>query len=139
MAHNIVWLKPDRLLYIDYLGHQTAATLHACLDEIAEVLDQSANPVIMIINWGNVTEADPKILINARGHRAYDHPKAARALLLGMDSNEKFQNEVSAHSSRDTGSHTRYTNSIDEAMDFVRDFFDSEVEFANARAMLPGN
>jgi hypothetical protein len=119
MAHEIYWLKPDRVLYVSYQGHQTAATLKACLDDMADQLDTVTYPVIILINWLEVVQADSGVLKSNLGHRAYSHPMAARGVLVGFDRQEAFENEVTAVKTRG-GKNTQYYKTLDEALDHLR-------------------
>ena len=60
MAHEIYWMKPQRVLYVSYQGHQTKDMLKACLDDMAEQLDTVTYPVILLINWLEVRYPTPK-------------------------------------------------------------------------------
>ena len=127
MAHEINWMKPDRVLYVNYQGHQTTETITACLDEMATELDKATQPVIVFINWLEVTETDPKALFNVKGHRAYSHPMAARGVLVGMPAQAQFENEVSAVKTRES-KNTQYYNSMDDALAYIHHFLDDEEE-----------
>ena len=107
MAHDIYWLKPDRVLYVRYQGEQTKDTLKACLDDMATALDTVSFPVVVSINWLEVTKADAGVLKSNLGHRAYKHPMAARGVLVGFDRQESFENEVTAVKTRG-GKNTQY-------------------------------
>lgn len=119
MAHEIYWLKPARVLYVSYQGHQTATTLKACLDDMADQLDTVTYPVIILINWLEVTQADPGVLKSNLGHRAYSHPMAARGVLVGFDSQEAFENEVTSVKTRG-GKNTQYYKTLDEALNHLQ-------------------
>ena len=119
MAHDIVWLKPERVLSVNYKGHQTAETIRACLDDIVVELDSVKEPVIVLINWLEVTGTDLKALFSQQGHRAYSHPMAARGVLVGMPSQSKFENEVSAVKTR-KAKNTQYYDTMAEAMDYLK-------------------
>jgi hypothetical protein len=119
MAHEIYWLKPERVLYVSYQGHQTAATLKACLDDMADQLDTVTYPVIILINWLEVTQADPGVLKSNLGHRTYSHPMAARGVLVGFDQQEAFENEVTSVKTRG-GKNTQYYKTLDEALNHLR-------------------
>ena len=95
-THDIHWLKPGRVLYVNYKGHQTSETIKACLDDMAAQLDLVDEPVMVFINWLEVTKSDTRALFKQRGHRAYSHPMAARGVLVGFDQQEAFENEVTA-------------------------------------------
>ena len=120
MAHDIEWLKPERVLYVNYKGYQTVETIKACLDDMATELDKAQEPVIVLINWLEVTGTDLKALFSQQGHRAYSHPMAARGVLVGMPSQSKFENEVTAVKTRNA-KNTQYYDTIDEAMDYLKD------------------
>jgi hypothetical protein len=119
MTHEIYWMKPDRVLYVSYQGHQTAETLKACLDDMADQLDSVTYPIIVLINWLEVTHADTGVLKSNLGHRAYSHPMAARGVLVGFDSQQAFENEVTSVKTRG-GKNTQYYKTMDEAMDYLR-------------------
>lgn len=123
MAHEIYWLKPDRVLYVSYQGHQTPATLKACLDDMANALDQVEHPVVVLINWLEVTSAEHNVIRSQLGHRAYSHPMAARGVLVGFDTAERFQNEVSAVKTRGS-KNTQYYNTMKEALDYLQIMFE---------------
>lgn len=123
MTHEIRWLKPDRVLYVSYQGHQTPETLKACLDDMAAQLDIAAQPVAVLINWLEVTQADPGVLKSNHGHRAYSHPKAARGVLVGFNPLEAMENEVSSIKTRGD-KNTQYYKTIDEAMDYLKDMLE---------------
>ena len=120
MAHEIYWMKPERVLYVSYQGHQTPETLQATLDDMADHLDTVPHPVVVLINWLEVTEADPGVLKSNTGHRAYSHPMAARGVLVGFDPNEAFQNEVTAVKTRGS-KNTQYYATLEEALDYLKD------------------
>ena len=119
MAHEIYWLKPERVLYVSYQGHQTSDTLKACLDDMADQLDTVTYPVIVLINWLEVIQADSGVLKSNAGHRAYSHPMAARGVLVGFDRQEAFENEVTAVKTRG-GKNTQYYKTLQEALDHLR-------------------
>lgn len=119
MAHEIYWLKQDRVLYVNYQGYQTPDMLRECLDEQANFMDTAAQPVVVLINWLEVSESAPGTLTSQNGHRAYSHPMAARAVLVGFDRQATFENEVTAVNTRKM-SHTRYFATMEEAMDYLR-------------------
>lgn len=123
MAHEIYWLKSDRVLYVSYQGHQTPATLKACLDDMANALDQVEHPVVVLINWLEVTSAEHNVIRSQLGHRAYSHPMAARGVLVGFDTAERFQNEVSAVKTRGS-KNTQYYNTMKEALDYLQIMFE---------------
>jgi hypothetical protein len=118
MAHNVHWLKENRVLYVNYKDHQTVETLTACLDEMATHLDQAGRPVIVLINWQEVTGMDFKALLTVRGHRAFSHPMAARGILVGMDGRTQMENEISSVSTRQS-KNTQYFTNMDEAMSYL--------------------
>ncbi len=62
MAHEVKWLKPGRLLYVSYQGHQTPEALKACLNDMADQLDTVTYPVMILINWLEVTDSEPRVL-----------------------------------------------------------------------------
>ena len=121
MVHEISWMKPGRVLYANYQGHQTKETITACLDDMVAELDKVDEPVMVLINWTEVTETDPKALFQVRGHRAYSHPMAARGVLVGMPKQAKFENEVTAVRTRES-KNTQYYDTMDEALHYLRFF-----------------
>jgi hypothetical protein len=123
--HDIHWLKAGRVLYVNYKGHQTSDTIGVCLDDMAAQLDQVDRPVVVLINWLEVTESDTGALLKQRGHRAYSHPMAARGVLVGFDPQEAFENEVTALKTRQ-GKNTQYFRTIEEAMDYIRPMMEME-------------
>ncbi len=125
MAHEINWPKPNRLLYVSYQGHQTVETVTHCLDDMAAELDQVDYPVIVLINWLEVTEMEPKALLSTRGHRAFSHPMAARGVLVGMPTQAAFENEVSVTTTRQS-KNTQYYATVEEAMDYLKDYLAEE-------------
>jgi hypothetical protein len=106
-------------LYVSYQGHQTPETLKACLDDMAAQLDTVTFPVMILINWLEVTESEPKVLQSQHGHRAYSHPMAARGILVGFSSVEKYFNQTTAASTRGY-SNTQYFDTIEQAMDYLQ-------------------
>src|ERR1041385_2315170 len=118
MTHEVKWLKPDRLLYVSYQGHQTPETLKACLDDMAAQLDTVKYPIMILINWLEVTEAEPKVLQSQPGHRAYSHPMAARGVLVGFDNVEKYFNQTAVATTRGY-SNTQYFDTMEAAMEFL--------------------
>lgn len=120
MAHDIYWLKPDALLYVNYKGYQTIETLTACLDEMAAQFDTVKHPVVVLINWNEVTGTDFGALLKVNGHRAYSHPMAARGVLVGFPKQERFENEVTAVRTRGD-KNTQYFDTMPEAMDYLKD------------------
>ena len=119
MAHEIYWLKPDRVLYVSYQGHQTKDTLKACLDDMASQLDTVTFPVVIVINWLEVVHADSGVLKSNLGHRAYSHPMAARGVLVGFDRQESFENEVTTVKTRGA-KNTEYFKTLQEALSHLR-------------------
>jgi hypothetical protein len=125
MVHEVYWMKPNRVLYANYQGHQTTETITACLDDMAAALDQAEQQVVVLINWLEVTETETKALFNVRGHRAYSHPMAARGVLVGMPGQAKFENEVTAVRTRDS-KNTQYYNTMEEALAYLKHFLSDE-------------
>lgn len=121
MAHEVYWMKADRVLYVSYQGYQTTETITATLDEMAAQLDNATVPVIVLINWLEVTGSELKALFNVRGHRAYSHPMAARGVLVGMPKQERFENEVTALQTRES-KNTQYYDTMEQAMDYIQNF-----------------
>ena len=119
MAHETRWLKPDRVLYVSYQGHQTPDTLKACLDDMAAALDTVSHPVVVLINWAEVTKADKDVLRSQPGHRAYSHPMAARGVLVGFNPLEVMMNETTAVNTRGS-KNTQYFQTMDEAMEYLQ-------------------
>ena len=119
MTHEMYWLKPERVLYVSYQGHQTPTTLKDCLDDMAAQLDTVNYPVMILINWLEVTEADSGVLKSNLGHRAYSHPMAARGVLVGFNAQESFENEVTAVKTRGD-KNTQYYKTMQEAMDYLQ-------------------
>jgi len=119
MTHEIKWLKPNHLLYVSYQGHQTPDTLKACLDDMADQLDTVSYPIMILINWLEVTEAVPNVLRSQPGHRAYSHPMAARGVLVGFDNVEKYFNQTAVASTRGY-SNTQYFDTMEQAMDYLQ-------------------
>jgi hypothetical protein len=119
MAHEIFWLKEARVLYVSYQGYQSADTLRKCLDEMAKQLDTVVRPVVILINWLEVTGSEPHVLKSSPGHRAYSHPMAARGVLVGFDKSEIFENEVTAVKTRGS-KNTQYYSTIAEALDYLK-------------------
>ena len=118
MAHKVSWLKENRVLMAQYFGHQDEETLKACMDEMVEFFDTCERPVVVLIDWRDVTDCELKALLNMRGHRVYSHPMAARGVLVGMDIMAQFENEISAVKTRD-GKNTQYFDTMDEAMRYL--------------------
>lgn len=125
MAHEIYWLKPDRVLYVGYQGYQTVETITACLDDMAAQFDTVDHPVMVLINWGEVTETEKGALLKVRGHRAYSHPMAARGVLVGFDPQIAFENEVTAVNTRGD-KNTVYFNTLDEAKNYLKNMLEEE-------------
>jgi hypothetical protein len=123
MAHDIYWLKTDRVLYVNYKGHQTPDTLNACLDDMAAELDKMTHPVVVLINWLEVTQADKGTLKSHAGHRAYSHPMAARGVLVGFDRQQAFENEITAVSTR-RSKNTQYYSTMEEAMAYLNNMLE---------------
>ncbi len=119
MAHDIHWLKPDRVLYVSYEGHQTPETLKACLDDMATALDTVDNPVMVLISWLDVTKADKNVLRSQAGHRAYSHPMAARGVLVGFNPLEVMLNESTSLNARKS-KNTQYCQTMNEAMEYLQ-------------------
>ncbi len=124
-THDIHWLKPERVLYVNYKGHQTSSTIQACLDDMALQLDTVSRPIVVLINWLEVTETDYGALFKQRGHRAYSHPMAARGVLVGFDPQEAFENEVTAVNTR-RAKNTQYFRTMEEAMDYLEPMIEME-------------
>ena len=121
MAHDMYWMKADSVLYVNYKGHQTTETITECLDDMVAELDTVSNPVMVVINWLEVTETEPKALFNVKGHRAYSHPMAARGVLVGMPAQAQFENEVTAVRTRES-KNTQYYKTMDEALEYIKYF-----------------
>jgi len=119
VAHEIYWLKPERVLYVSYQGHQTPDTLKACLDDMAVQLDTVSQPVVIIINWLEVTKADPGVLRSNLGHRTYSHPMAARGVLVGFNPLHVMENETTAVNTRGS-KNTQYFATMEQAMEYVK-------------------
>ena len=125
MAHEVSWMKPNRILYANYMGHQTVETITACLDDMVTALDTVDEHVFVLINWLEVTSMESNALLKVTGHRAYSHPMAARGVLVGFDPLAGFQNEVTASNTRGT-SNTIYFKTMDEAIAYLENILDSE-------------
>ncbi len=123
MAHDVYWLKPGRVLYVNYKGHQTPDTLKACLDDMAAEFDTVDHPVVVLINWLEVTSVEKGTLKSQPGHRAYSHPHAARGVLVGFDPTEALQNEITAVSTR-RDKNTIYFATMDEAKAYLKDMLE---------------
>ncbi len=123
MAHDIKWLKSERVLFVNYKGQQTVETVTVALDDMAAELDTVEHPVIVLINWLEVTEMELKTLFKVKGHRAYSHPMAARGVLVGMPKQARFENEVTAVSTRES-KNTQYYDTMEEAMDYLKHFLE---------------
>jgi|SRR6185295_15035804 len=119
MAHDIRWVKPDRVLYVGYQGHQTPETLKACLDDMATALDTVSYPVVVLISWVEVTQSDKDVLRSQPGHRAYSHPMAARGVLVGFNPLEVMMNETTAVSTRGS-KNTQYFPTMTDAMEYLQ-------------------
>lgn len=120
MAHDVFWLKPERLLFVRYKGHQTVETLTACLDAMAAEFDRVRAPAIVLIDWRPVEKMDFKALITVRGHRAFSHPMAARGVLVGMDVQTRFENEISVTTTRGD-KNTHYCDTMVQALETLKD------------------
>ena len=127
MAHEIYWMKENKLLYANYSGDQTVETITACLDEMAAEFDKADRPVFVLINWNEVTSMEPKALLEISGHRAYSHPMAARGVLVGFDPLAAFQNQVTATQTRGDAN-TVYFKTMDEALEYLKDFLKDDDE-----------
>lgn len=123
MTHEIRWLKPDRVLYVSYQGHQTAETLKTCLDDMAAALDTVKQPVVILINWTEVSKSDKDVLRSQAGHRAYSHPMAARGVLVGLNPLEVMMNETTSVNTRGT-KNTQYFQNMDDAMEYLQPMLD---------------
>lgn len=126
MAHDIYWMNPGKVLYVSYKGHQTPSTLKACLDDMAAQLDTVSFPAVILINWLEVTSAEPGVLRSNLGHRAYSHPMAARGVLVGFDPQEAFENEVTALKTRQS-KNTQYYATMEQAIDYLRPMLEAEI------------
>ncbi len=120
MAHDIYWMKPGAVLYVNYKGEQDAETITATLDAMAAEFDTVDHPVVALINWTEVTSTAPGALLDVRGHRAYSHPMAARGVLVGFPRQARFENEVTAVRTRGD-KNTRYFDTMDEALDYLKE------------------
>jgi hypothetical protein len=134
MAHTIFWLKFPMLLYVSYEGHQTLDTVVGCLDGMAEELDKATQPAMILIDWRKVSETEPHVLLKAKGHRAFSHPMAARGVLVGMDKQTRFENEISAVQTRDS-KNTQYYDTIAEALDYLQ-YFAEDVDLSSFEAEI---
>lgn len=114
-------MKPGQVLYVNYQAHQTVETITACLDDMVAALDTVDNPVMVLINWLEVTESDPGALVEVRGHRAFTHPMAARGILVGMPRQTRFENETTSVTTRQS-KNTQYYDTMDEAMAYLEHF-----------------
>ncbi len=123
MAHEIRWLKPDRVLYVGYQGHQTPETLKACLDDMATALDTVTFPVMVLISWLEVTKGNKDVLRSQAGHRAYSHPMAARGILVGFNPLEVMMNETTAVNTRGS-KNTQYFQTMEQAMEYLQPMMD---------------
>ena len=124
-THDIHWLKPGRVLYVNYKGHQTSETIKACLDDMAAQLDLVDQPIMVFINWLEVTQTDTRALFKQRGHRAYSHPMAARGVLVGFDQQQAFENEVAAVNTRHS-KNTRYFHTTEEAIEYLQPMLEGD-------------
>ena len=131
MAHEIYWMKPNQVLYVGYQEYQTTETITACLDDMASELDAVENPVMVLINWTEVTGQDPKALFNVQGHRAYSHPMAVRGILVGMPKQAQFENEVSAVKTRKS-KNTQYYDTMEQAQEYLKAIFDDDADALQA-------
>lgn len=125
MNHTIEWLRERRVLLVDCFGHQTADTLLACLNDQLPYLDSVDHPIMLIVDWSKVEETDLHILTKSAGHPAYSHPMVARAINVGMNRIDAFQNEIAAAKSKEI-SHTKYVHTMDDALEFVRSYLDDD-------------
>jgi hypothetical protein len=125
MAHEISWMKPKRVLYVNYQGYQTTETITACLDEMVAEMDTVDEPIVVLINWTEVTGTELKALFNVRGHPAYSHPMATRGILVGMPNQAKFENEVTAIKTRES-KNTQYYETMEAALRYLQPFLDGE-------------
>jgi hypothetical protein len=119
MTHEMYWLRPERVLYVSYQGYQNVDTLKETLDAMANELDIVNRPVIVLINWLEVTGSDRGAGLKMRGHRAYSHPMAARGVLVGFDAQTSFENEVTVVQTRGD-KNTLYFKTMDEAMAYLQ-------------------
>jgi hypothetical protein len=119
MSHEIYWLRPERVLYVNYQGYQTPETLQWTLDDMAGELDTVKNPIVVLINWLNVEGCERGAVLKMAGHRAYSHPMAARGVLVGFDPQLSFENEVSAVKTRGD-KNTMYFNNMEDAMAYLQ-------------------
>ncbi len=125
MAHDISWMKPDRVLYVNYKGYQTEKTLIECLDEMAAELDKVTHPVAILINWQEVEGLELKALLNVRGHRTFSHPMAARGVLVGMDRRTRMENEISSVQTRQS-KNTQYYDTMEEALEYLKHMLEDD-------------
>lgn len=125
MENEVSWMKPGKVLYVHYRGYQTAETIWACMDRQAEALDTAAQPVVVLVNWLDVTGSEAGAIKGSRGHRGYSHPMVARAVLVGMNQKDAFENELSVHSTRQV-QHTRYFDTLEAATDFLRNMLEED-------------
>lgn len=126
MTHEISWMRVDSVLYVNYIGHQTTESITVCLDEMVVELDKVSEPVMVLINWLEVTETEPKALFNVKGHRAYSHPMAARGVLVGMPGQAQFENEVTAVRTRDS-KNTQYYKTMEDALEYLKHFLEDDI------------
>jgi hypothetical protein len=123
MAHDVYWMKPGRVLYVNYKGYQTEETLVTCLDDMEAELDKVDTPVAVLINWAEVEGMELKALLNVRGHRTFSHPMAARGVLVGMDKRTRMENEISSVQTRQ-GKNTQYYDTMEEALEYLKDMLE---------------
>jgi hypothetical protein len=123
MTHEIFWMKVGSVLYVSYQEHQTRETILACLDDMAHELDKAETPVMVLINWNEVTNSDTKALFSVSGHRAFSHPMAARGILVGMPKQTRLENEVAAVKTRQS-KNTQYYDTMDEALEYLHNFLE---------------
>lgn len=124
-AYEVYWLKPERILYVNYKGHQTPETVNACMDLQAVELDKMSRPVVVLVNWQEVTSVEPGTIQSTSGHRGYSHPMAARGVLVGFDEQLAFQNTLSAYATRQS-QHTIYFKTLDEALAYLKDLLEGD-------------
>ncbi len=118
MAHEIRWMKENRVLYVSYQGQQTSDTIKSCLDDMAAYLDAVPNPIAMIINWREVTGYNVADLRSQMGHRTYSHPMAARGVLVGFNPLEAMLNETTVMNTRGS-KNTQYVSTMEEATEYL--------------------
>jgi hypothetical protein len=120
MAHDIYWMKPGAVLYVSYKGYQDEESITETLDAMAAEFDSVDHPVVVLINWLEVTDTASGALLAVRGHRAYSHPMAARGVLVGFPRQARFENEVTAIRTRGD-KNTQYFDSMDQALDYLKE------------------